>query len=68
MGYGFKIEGNHLVEDPEQIKVIQKAKRMKRSGKSIRDISKAVNLSVGYIHKVLNVNLKTVKATYCNGL
>lgn len=28
----------------------------------------AVNLSVGYVHKILNVNLRTVKASYCNGL
>jgi len=66
--FGFKIKDNYLVEDPEQIKIIQKAKRLKRAGKSIRDIARAVNLSVGYVHKILNVNLRTVKALYCNGL
>jgi site-specific DNA recombinase len=66
--YGFKIEDNRLVEDPEQIKVIQKAKRMKRSGKSMRGIAEALGLSLGYVHKILNVNLRTVKAMYCNGL
>jgi site-specific DNA recombinase len=66
--FGFKVEDSHLVEDPEQIKVIQKAKRLRRSGKSMRDIAGAVNLSLGYVHKILNINLKTVKASYCNGL
>jgi DNA invertase Pin-like site-specific DNA recombinase len=66
--FGFKVEDNHLVEDPEQIKVIQKAKRLRRSGKSMRDIANTVNLSLGYVHKMLNTNLKTVKASYCNGL
>ena len=66
--FGFKIEGNHLIEDIDQMKVIQKAKRLRRTGKSIRDIAKRLNLSRGYIHKIVNVNLKTVKALYDNGL
>lgn len=66
--YGFKIESNHLIEDVDQMKVIQKAKRLRRTGKSIRDIAKRLNLSRGYIHKIVNVNLKTVKALYDNGL
>ena len=66
--FGFKIEDKHLVEDPEKIKVIQKVKRLRRSGKSMRDIAAAVILSLGYVHKILNINLKTVKASYCNGL
>jgi site-specific DNA recombinase len=32
--YGFKVNGSHLIEDPDEIKVIQKAKRMKREGKT----------------------------------
>ena len=66
--FGFRIENNRLVEDPDQIKIIQKAKRLRRSGKSLAEISKALNLSVGYVHKVLNVNLKTIKANYFNFL
>ena len=57
-----------IVPSYEQMKVIQKAKRMKRAGKSIRDIAKALELSHGYVHKILNSNLRTVKALYCNGL
>jgi len=66
--FGFKIEDNRLVEDPEQMKTIQKAKRMKRAGKTLRDISKALNLSLGYVHKLVNTNLKTMKASYVNGV
>jgi DNA invertase Pin-like site-specific DNA recombinase len=62
--FGFRMENNRLVEDPEQMKVIQKAKRMRRSGKSLREISRALCLSLGYVHKALKVNLRTVKANY----
>lgn len=65
---GFKIGENVLVEDPEQMKVIQKAKRLRRSGKSIRAIAQALNLSRGYVHKIVNVNLRTVKALYSRQL
>ena len=66
--FGFKMEDNRLVEDPEQVKIIQRAKRMKRAGKSMRDKSKALNLSLGYVHKILNINLRSLKTLYCNGL
>ena len=62
--FGFRIVNNRLVEDPEQIRAIQKAKRMRRSGRFLREISKALSLSVGCVHKALKVNLKTVKANY----
>jgi DNA invertase Pin-like site-specific DNA recombinase len=62
--FGFKVLDKRLVEDTDQIKVIKKAKRMRRSGKSLREISKALNLSLGYVHKALSVNLKTVKTNY----
>lgn len=66
--YGFKIENNCLVEDLEQIKVIQKAKRLKRSGKSVRTIAEALNLSKSVVHRLINVNLKSLKASYVNGM
>jgi DNA invertase Pin-like site-specific DNA recombinase len=62
--FGFRIQNNTLLEDPEQIKVIQKAKRLRRSGKSLREISRALSLSLGYVHKALKINLRTVKANY----
>ena len=62
--FGFRVMHKRLVEDPDQIQVIKKAKRLRRSGKSLREISRALNLSLGYVHKALKVNLKTVKANY----
>lgn len=65
--FGFRVDGKRLVEDPEEMTVISKAKRLRRSGKSFRDIAGALNLSVGYIHKAVHANMKTVKALYGNG-
>lgn len=65
--FGFKVVENHLVEDPEQVKVIQKAKRLRNQGKTMRVIAKTLDLSLGYVHKALNTNLKTLKALYCSG-
>lgn len=66
--YGFKIEGKHLAEDPEQMKAIQKAKRLKRAGKSIRTIADHLNMSKSVVHRLLNANLRTIKAKYINAL
>ena len=66
--FGFKIENSRLVEDPEQMRVIQKAKRLRTRGKTMREISDRLNISLGYVHKILNVNLRTIKALYSNGL
>jgi DNA invertase Pin-like site-specific DNA recombinase len=62
--FGFRMENNRLVEDPQQIRVIQKAKRLRRSGKSLREIAGALSLSLGYVHKALKVNLRTLKSNY----
>jgi len=62
--FGFRMENNRLVEDPQQIRVIQKAKRLRRSGKSLREIAGALSLSLGYVHKALKVNLRTLKSHY----
>jgi DNA invertase Pin-like site-specific DNA recombinase len=62
--FGYRIEGNHLVEDADAMKTIQKIKRMKNEGKSIRAISGALNLSLGYIHKVINTDLRKIKNGY----
>jgi len=63
--YGFRIVDGHLVEDKKELAVITKAKRMRRTGKSYRAIAETLNLSVGFIHKIVNVNMKTLKAVYC---
>lgn len=63
--FGFKVQDSRLVENPEQMQVIQKAKRMKRDGKSYRAISKALNMPLGTVHGIINNNLKSLKAKYC---
>jgi DNA invertase Pin-like site-specific DNA recombinase len=62
--FGYRVEDCHLVEDPEAMRTIQKAKRMKTDGKSVRAISEALNLSLGYVHKVINTDLRKIKNGY----
>jgi len=62
--FGYRVEDCHLVEDPEAMRTIQKAKRMKTDVKSVRAISEALNLSLGYVHKVINTDLRKIKNGY----
>lgn len=66
--YGFKKEGCRLTENPDEMKIILRAKRMRREGKSMRYISSTCNISVGTTHKILTANLKSVKHQYLNNL
>jgi len=62
--YGYRVENNHLVEDPDAFKIIQKAKRMRSEGKSYRAISRALNLSLGYVHRVTNTDMRKIRNGY----
>lgn len=64
--YGFKIEDGRLIEDVEQISIIQKAKALRRGGKTLRAISEKLGLSVSFIHKAVNTDLRTLKARYAS--
>lgn len=66
--FGFSVHGTRLIENSEQISIIQKAKRMKRRGKSYRAISKALSLPLGSVYNMVNNNLKTAKAAYLKEL
>lgn len=55
---------NHLTEDEEAMKAIRKAKRLRSQGKPYRDISKNTGLSLGYVHKAINTDLRAIKASY----
>ena len=67
--YGFLIGDNGMLEEnPEEIKSIQKAKRMKRQGATIRAIADRLGLSRSVVHRIINVNLRTLKARYANAL
>jgi len=62
--FGYKIADNRLVEDDEAMKAIRKAKRLRSMGKPYRDISRSTGLSLGYVHKAINTDLRTLKANY----
>jgi site-specific DNA recombinase len=65
---GFSINGKHLEADQEAMRRIEKAKRLRREGRSIRDISDALDIPRSTLHRLLNVNLKTLKSRYLNDL
>ncbi len=62
--FGYKIKDNRLVEDEEAMKTIKKAKRLRSIGKPYRDISRSTGLSLGYVHKAINTDIRTIKAHY----
>jgi site-specific DNA recombinase len=64
---GFSINDvGRLETDPETFKRIQKAKRMKRDGRSIRDIASTLKMSKSTVHRLLNANLRSLKCQYNN--
>jgi site-specific DNA recombinase len=63
---GFQIDEKRLEEDPEAIRRIQKAKRLHRQ--SIRDISGALGIPRSTLHRLLGVNLKSLKSRYLNNI
>ena len=63
--FGFRInESGKLEEDPEEIERIQKIKRAKRRGRSYRQIAETYDVSLSLAHKLVNTNLRTLKAKY----
>ena len=65
--FGFLIgDDGKLNENPDEIKMIQNAKRLKRRGGSIRNIADRLGLSKSVVHRIINVNLKSLKARCAN--
>ena len=62
--YGFKVDGKRLAEDQDQRILIQKAKRMRRNGKTVRAIAKELNVSVGLVHRLVMANCRSQKRRY----
>lgn len=62
--YGFKVNGKRLTENQDERILIRKAKRMRRSGKSIRAIAKELNVSIGLAHKLTTANCKPKRGAY----
>ena len=65
---GFQIKDVHLELDPEAIRRVEKAKRLRRQGRSIRDISGALGIPRSTLHRLLGVNLKSLKSRYLNNV
>jgi DNA invertase Pin-like site-specific DNA recombinase len=66
--YGFRLNGGgQLEEHPDQIAMIRKAKRLKRRGRSIREISERLEISKSVVHRLLNDNLRSRKTRYIKG-
>ena len=61
-------EGGRLEEDPDALKIIARAKRLRRGGASFADISTALGIPKTTIHRLIKVNLRSLKASYCSEL
>lgn len=62
---GFRInEDGRLEADPEALKMIARAKRLRREGASFGDISRALGTPKTTIYRLVNTNLRRLKASY----
>ena len=71
--FGYRIEGTHLVKNPDEMDTIQKIKgayRKSRKGKrlTMRDLAKQFGVSLGYVHKAINIHLRDMNHKYVNNL
>lgn len=65
--FGFKIgSGGFLVPDKKEQFTISEAKRLRRLGKSLREISRRLKLTLGTTHKLVNTHLKSLNSKYIN--
>jgi site-specific DNA recombinase len=66
---GFRMnEGGRLEEDPDALKMIARAKRLRREGASFGDISRALGVPKTTVYRLINANLKTRKYNYLKEL
>jgi site-specific DNA recombinase len=69
MPTGFRMDGGgKLEEDPDMLRLIARAKRLRREGASFGDISRSLGTSKTTIYRLVNANLRHLKARYCNEL
>ena len=67
--YGFKIgPDGRLVEDPEEIKNIQRMKRLRRRGRSYREIAERFGLSVATVYYLVNTDLRKLRSIHITPL
>jgi len=66
---GFRIsESGRLEEDPDMLRLIARAKRLRRQGASFGAISRALGTPKTTIYKLVNAHLRSLKSNYCRGL
>jgi site-specific DNA recombinase len=64
---GFRINGEGRLEaDPEALKTIARAKRLKREGASFGSISRALEMPKTTIYRLVNANLRNRNHNYLN--
>lgn len=63
--FGFRIgQDGRLEEDPEQMRIIRAIKRARRRGRSYREIARRYGLNVATVYKLVNTDLRALKARY----
>jgi DNA invertase Pin-like site-specific DNA recombinase len=63
--YGFRMaEDGTLRKDPGQQEAIATIKRLRRSGKSVRQISALLSVPKSTVHRILNTHLRSLNAKY----
>jgi site-specific DNA recombinase len=67
VGFVIGISGR-LEEDSEAMDLITKAKRLRRTGASFGDISRALKMPKATVHRLINANMRTRKHNYLNTL
>jgi len=69
MPTGFKMnDDGKLAEDPKALKMIARAKRLRREGASFGDISRALGTPKTTIYKLVNAHFRGLKSIYCSRL
>jgi len=63
--YGFRMaEDGTLWKDPGQQEAIATIKRLRRSGKSVRQISTRLSVPKSTVHRILNTHLRSLNSKY----
>ncbi len=66
---GFRIsESGKLELDAMAMKMISKAKRLRRSGASFLSISTSLGIPKTTVYRLINANMRSLKSNYCKGI
>ena len=66
---GFRInDGGRLEADPDMLRLIARAKRLRRGGASFGDISEALGMPKTTIYRLVNAHMTRLKSHYCGKL